>query len=207
MDDLVKDYLISFYSKQLLMHGDRPEAIRWTPMGQMLRYSLFSGLCGGLNGKSILDYGCGKGDFYAYLKDMGLNIRYSGFDINPDLIALAKSKFPHADFRVFDIEESPLIEDFDYICLFGIFNNNVEGMSDTMRNIILRLFERTRIALLFDALSSSAKEKSGDLHYTDEDELIYYLKKNVTADIRLIKNRIPDGFAVFLSKNQPVCKS
>jgi len=34
MDELAREYVISFFDRNLLLHGDRPEAVRWTAKGQ-----------------------------------------------------------------------------------------------------------------------------------------------------------------------------
>ena len=99
--------------------GDRPEALRWSPQGQLLRYNLFLELCADLHGKKVLDYGCGKGDFYGFLKDKGISTEYTGFDITPALIELAKIKYPECAFRVMDIVEEPIYEVFDYVFVCG----------------------------------------------------------------------------------------
>jgi hypothetical protein len=36
MDELSKKYVISFFDKNLMLHGDRPEAVRWSPKRQIL---------------------------------------------------------------------------------------------------------------------------------------------------------------------------
>lgn len=70
-----------------------------------------------IKGKKVLDCGCGKADFYQFLKDRNILIQYTGFDINEKLISLARQKFPKCRFRVFDIEKDTLNEDFNYIFL------------------------------------------------------------------------------------------
>jgi hypothetical protein len=38
MDELSKEYVISLYNNALQLHGDRPEAVRWTSAGQAEHY-------------------------------------------------------------------------------------------------------------------------------------------------------------------------
>ena len=38
MDELSKEYVISFFDTNLMLHGDRPEAVRWTTTGQLAHY-------------------------------------------------------------------------------------------------------------------------------------------------------------------------
>src|SRR4030067_1155321 len=103
MDEITKEYVISVFNRKLLLHGDRPEAVGWSSKGQILRHQAMLDV-GDINNSKILDFGCGKGDFYRFLDERGIHIKYTGFDINEKLISLAKEKYPGVDFRVFDID-------------------------------------------------------------------------------------------------------
>jgi 2-polyprenyl-3-methyl-5-hydroxy-6-metoxy-1,4-benzoquinol methylase len=61
--------LIKYPRRHLKDFGDAPQAVRWTPEGQKNRYEKLFGIAGDLSGKHILDFGCGKGDFFGFLKE------------------------------------------------------------------------------------------------------------------------------------------
>lgn len=185
MDSLGKEYLISFYDKNLMMHGDRPEALRWTPKGQIRRYAQLLEIADDLDGAKILDYGCGKGDLLDYIKSRGFSVEYTGTDINQSLINLARSKHPDGSFHVFDIEEGPLTIDFDYVFLCGVFNNRVEGATESMANVMKLLFDRTRIGMAVSSLSSKSPYKDFELNYIDPDWILDYAANNITPHLRL----------------------
>ena len=42
VDPYSKDKLLSFYNFHLQKFGDRPEALRWTPQGQLKRYQMLA---------------------------------------------------------------------------------------------------------------------------------------------------------------------
>ena len=42
MDPYSKEQLLSFYNMHLKKFGDRPEALRWTPQGQLKRYHMLA---------------------------------------------------------------------------------------------------------------------------------------------------------------------
>lgn len=199
MNPLSKEYLISFYSKNLLMHGDRPEALRWSPKGQRERYGLLVEIAP-LEGRKILDYGCGKGDFYGFLKERAVEVDYTGTDINPELISLAGRKYPECRFSVFDAEEEPLCEDFDYIFLCGVFNNNVEGVKESFKNVLSRLFPRARKGLALNALSSRTPERSPELFYFSSAEVLSFVLETLTPFVSLRHERTPEDFTMFLYK-------
>src|SRR6266542_2261159 len=154
MDEPAREYVISCYDKKLGMFGDRPESLGWTTDGQLLHYEAMLDIVEGtvpiygpdvsgrrmgtvpgtaLTGRKILDFGCGKGDFYRFLSGRNISTDYAGFDINKNMISLAREKFPRVRFEVFDIEKDELTENFDYIFLCGVFNLNVDGIDELIR--------------------------------------------------------------------------
>jgi SAM-dependent methyltransferase len=202
MDELSKEYVISFYNKTLQMHGDRPEAVRWTSMGQLLHYECLLEIDESIAGRKILDYGCGKGDFYQFLKDRNISVKYTGFDINEELISLAQQKFPDCTFRVFDMEQDILDEDFDYIFLCGVFNLKVQGIIETIHNTLIKLFSHCRIALAFNALSTHDPKKAFELHYLSPENMFGFAVKNLSPFVSLIHDRIPYDFTMFIRKKR-----
>jgi len=200
MDELSKEYVVSFFDTKLMLHGDRPEAVGLSSKGQILRHQSMLDV-GDINNSKILDFGCGKGDFYNFLKYNNVNVKYSGFDINENLIGLAKKKYPGIDFRVFDIDRDILDEDFDYIFLCGVFNLQIEGIDEVIKRTLTKLFVHCRTALAFNALSSDEPEKDFELHYTDPEDLSEFAVKNLSPYVSLIQNRIPHDFTMFVYRN------
>ena len=201
MDDLSKEYVISFFDKNLMLHGDRPEAVRWTSKGQREHYQALLDI-GDISGSKILDFGCGKGDLYAFLGERDISVDYTGYDINEKLINLAKSKFPGVDFRVFDIDRDDLTEDFDYILLCGVFNLKVEGVDDLIRRALVQLFRRCRIGLAFNALSALNPKKDFELNYTSPEELFTFTVKNLSPFVSLRHDRMAYDFTMFVYREK-----
>jgi len=197
MDELSKEYVLSFFTRTLRIYGDRPEALRWTPEGQKLRFCCLLDI-GDINRKKILDFGCGKGDFYHFLRERGITVEYHGYDINANLIALARKKFPECDFRVFDIDRYVLSEDFDYIFLCGVFNLKVQGLDDAVKTVLQNLFRRCRIAMAFNALSAHKPGKDFELYYQFPEELFRFAVTHLSPYLALRHDRIPYDFTLFI---------
>jgi len=201
MDELSKEYVISFFDRTFAMHGDRPEALRSTHKGQLLHYLSLLDIAESIQGKKILDFGCGKADFYQFLKDRDISVDYSGFDINERLISLARQKFPGCAFRVFDIEKDVLDEDFDYIFLCSVFNLKVQGLDELIRATLKTLFSHCRIALAFNALSAQNPKKDFELHYVFPEELFQFVVKNLSPFVSLRHDRLPYDFTLFVYRD------
>jgi len=201
MDDLVREYIVSYYTRALRMHGDRPEAVRWTQKGQIMHYKALLDIAPDINGRSILDYGCGKGDFYQFLKVNNINVQYTGFDINGELIRLAQQKYPECRFRVFDIERDELDEDFDFIFLCGVFNLKIQGLEETIKNTLLRLFPHCKIGLAFNALSAHNPSRDFELYYIYPEEIFTFAVKELSPFVILRHDRIPYDFTLFVYRD------
>jgi len=197
MDPYGKRELLDFYGRHLRHHGDAPQAVRWTVQGQQARYEAFLGLCGDLAGKSLLDFGCGKGDFYAFLRARGVTCAYTGVDVHPDLIALARSKHPEAGFLARDIEESPLGRNFDVVVACGVFNLRVGGIQETLESVLPLLFGCAREALHVNFLSARAPRHDIELHYVDPAWLLDFARQRLSPDAEVREDLVKDD--VFLS--------
>jgi len=72
------------------------------------------------NFKSILDVGCGKGNFIHLLKKR--NNKVMGIDISPTAISRAKASFPGVSFCCMDAKDiKNLNQRFDLIVVMGLF--------------------------------------------------------------------------------------
>ncbi|RJQ49619.1 MAG: class I SAM-dependent methyltransferase [Nitrospiraceae bacterium] len=202
MDELTKEYVISYFTKTLRMHGDRAEAVGWTSVGQHRRFEGLLEIAGSINGKKILDYGCGKGDFYQFLKARNIAVEYTGLDINAGLIELAKQKFPECKFRVFDIEQDILHEDFDYIFLCGVFNLKVERLLETVQNTLIKLFHHCRKGLAFNGLSAHNPKKDFEINYFFPEDIIAFALRNLSPYAALRHDRMLYDFTLLVSKDK-----
>ena len=198
MDPYSREHLLSFYNFHLKQFGDRPEALRWTPQGQLRRYHALAEIAPDLNNASILDYGCGTGDFYRFLKRRGFNVHYTGVDINENFIELAKRKYPECAFQVTDASEDRLEGYFDYIVICGVFNLNVPGVDDDLKETLVTLYNHCNKGLALNALSSHTPVKDPELHYTSPEEMVRFTLENLSPYFALRHDRVQDDFTLYI---------
>lgn len=189
MDQLGKKELLSFYNRHLMDFGDSPQAVRWTPEGQRRRYETLFRVAGDFSGKKILDFGCGKGDFYEFIKEKGISISYCGIDVNKNLIKLAKSKYPEAEFIVIDIEETEFERDFDVIFVCGVFNLRVAGIEESMKDVLKKLFRLCREALHVNLLTYYTAQRNVELFYVKPEEILKFVIAEISPSVRLIHEK------------------
>jgi len=205
VDDLSKEYVRSFFERNLMLHGDRPEAVRWTAPGQLRHYERMLGI-GALGGRRVLDFGCGKGDFYQFLMDRGLSVRYSGWDISEGLIGLAVRKYPGVDFRLLDIDRDRIDQDFDYIFLCGVFNLKVQGADGMIRRTLKKLFSHCRFGLAYDGLSDNSPKKDFELYYASPEGMHDFAVRELSPYVVLRQDRITYDFAMFVYRDAQVLR-
>lgn len=204
VDDIEKEYLISFYETALRMFGDRPESLHWTVSGQIAHFEALLDIAPDIEDRRILDFGCGKGDFCGFLKDRRIHVSYTGLDINEKLIALAREKHPESSFRVFDIEKDSLGEDFDYVFLCGVFNLKLQGIDEAIRYTLKKLFASCRMGLAFNALSFHNPKHDFELHYVSPEDIFSFAVRELSPFVALRHDRMLYDFTMFVYRNKNI---
>jgi ubiquinone/menaquinone biosynthesis C-methylase UbiE len=199
MDELAKEYVIDFFTKRLFHFKNSPESVGWTHKGQLLRYETVLKLIKP-EGKSLLDFGCGKGDFYGFLKERGIDCQYTGIDINPSLIELARKNYPDVEFYVMDIEKSALEKKFNYTLAIGVFNLAVQDIKELTERCLKILFQHTSERLVFTCLNQQTKLKDIYVIYFSKEELEKIAKK-LTNRYEIMDNLVEGDLFLILDKS------
>src|SRR5690606_5888643 len=116
-DRLTVDYFTDLIEK----HGVDYKALDWgSQAGQIERFRILSEI-GITESDSVLDVGCGQGDYYQWLKK-NINIKkYKGIDITEAMLDIAKKRFPEADFELNNANLYSDSEKWDFVVASGIF--------------------------------------------------------------------------------------
>ncbi|MFQ3574204.1 MAG: class I SAM-dependent methyltransferase [Thermodesulfovibrionales bacterium] len=200
MDDLSKEYVLSFFNQTLAMHGNRPEALRWTEKGQIRHYETILALVRDISGSKILDFGCGKGDFYGYLQSRSIYVDYTGIDINENLISLAKENYPTARFICMDILEEALDDEFDYVFICGVFNLKFNGIEQTIKEVLKRLFKICKKSMAFNAISAYIPKKEFELNYIYPEDILRFAITELSPYVCLRHDQMFYDFNLFVYK-------
>src|SRR5690349_642730 len=95
------DPLRASYRETLAAHGSVAEGVKMSPAGQRDRFAQLTRI-GDLHGHSLVDVGCGVGDFYAYLREHVEPLDYLGVDLMPEMAQRAGERYPEARFTAAD---------------------------------------------------------------------------------------------------------
>jgi SAM-dependent methyltransferase len=197
MDPYGKQELLAFFDRNLRDYGDSPQAVRWTPEGQLRRYEAFREIIGALNGKTLLDFGCGKGDFYTFLRDLGDAGGYCGVDVNAGLTALARRKYPEAEFLTLDVEEFAWERRFDVVVACGVFNLRIGGIAASLRETVKILYGLCRESLHLNFLTTRTPRQDVELHYVEPVDLLRFALEELSPKVTLRHGLVPED--VYLS--------
>lgn len=186
-----------YYDEHLAKHGAfSPLALSWTSQEEQLRrfQALFG--VGDLKERSILDVGCGLGDFYHFLKLHLDEFEYLGIDIVPSLIEKAREKYPQANFEVADFLEFEG-DYFDYVFCSGALSFKVPNHQEKYFAMIKKMYELSREGVAFNML-----DRKG--HVDDELYSAYSLEEvkefcqTITPKLKVINDYSPQDFSIFL---------
>jgi ubiquinone/menaquinone biosynthesis C-methylase UbiE len=72
-------------------------------------------------GVDVLDIGCASGGFFNIMRSLQPGIRYTGIDISPTAIQIARQRYPEARFEVADATAIPFRDNaFDFVHCTGV---------------------------------------------------------------------------------------
>lgn len=187
-----KELNLQSYSKTLSTYGaDDPRSVKWgTTRSQFLRFKILCEIAD-IADASILDFGCGVGDLYEYLKRGGFRGQYIGTDHNPDLLTAARQKYADATFV------ATVTQAYDYALISGVFNDPTD--LESVQKIIHALFEGSTKGLAFNMIS---KPTEGLMHY-DPWEIARFCQ-TLTPMITVRHDYRGGNFTVYLYKHHGV---
>lgn len=202
MNSIDKELIIQRYRERLAKYG---QDIRTLASGnrerQLIRFQVLSEV-GDLHNHSVLDLGCGFGDFYQYLKEKGTIVEYTGYDICPDLIKICKAKYPDAHFEAKDIQVDPVKQKFDYVVSSQTFNNKLmnEDNETLIRDILKRAYELSSIGVAIDMMSNYVNFKEEHLHYYSPEDIFRFCK-TITKRVALRHDYPLFEFIIYMYKD------
>jgi SAM-dependent methyltransferase len=177
--------IIDSYRASFQKHGSGPAAGQWSPEGQRFRFARLTHI-GALQGKKILDLGCGIGDFYPYLLEHVGAVNYTGIDIVPEVIAYAANQHPSGRFLCCNVLTEPVDDSFEYVLISGAFNAPpLAAPTDFLKAVLARAFALCTVGLGFNFLSTYNNFSDPHMNYHDPLEVLQYCLASLTRKVTL----------------------
>lgn len=192
-DEILRQ-VANYYAAKLAAHGTTARGVDWNgEASQTLRHRQFLQLLGNERTASVLDLGCGYGDFLRFLREQGFTGTYIGYDIAPEMIAAASRLHGEGDDRRWRIGATPG-ESADYAIASGILN--VKGdvpaadWAHHVHSTIDALAAAGRRGFGFNVLrlASDPALRRLDLYYADPAEMLAHCIRRYGSSARLLQD-------------------
>lgn len=167
--EIIKTYYEDNMSKGLPEYG----VLGWeSEEAQRLRFDMLLSSVD-LEGKSLLDVGCGTGNLLEYINSRGINVSYTGVDILDKMIEKAKDKGLKAQFHHMDIFKNNPFKDgaFNVIYASGIFNLNLGNNKTFLKSALELFFRLSSGAVVFNLLHCASPDREDKYYYFHPDEV------------------------------------
>ncbi|MFQ5355728.1 MAG: class I SAM-dependent methyltransferase [Mariprofundaceae bacterium] len=191
--------IINRHRDSLTRHGQHPNALYWSSREvQEIRFRVL-GEIGIESGDSVLDVGCGFGDFMDWSTARGIVLDYTGIDLSPDLLAEARKQHPATPFfdgDLFDMDFAD--QSFDWVLLSGALNEQLHDDGAYARKVIERMYALCGRGVAFNLLDGR-KIRAHDLQSYHPNKMLEYCAK-LCADCMLRDGYIDNDFTVYLRK-------
>ena len=152
-----------------------------------------------LSGKSVLDLGCGVGDFWDHLQAKEISCNYLGIDLSSEMVNRCQARFPESNFEVQNILEWQPGHKFDYVTAFAIHNTKVEKSQELLQSITRRQFELCHIAAHISILTDRYSGFAPHIQAWRA-ESVLSLALEITPYVVLRHDYLPNDFSVTLYK-------
>ena len=185
----------SFYLDSLTSYGETAKGVQWqSTQTQELRFKVLRSLLPeDLSELTLVDAGCGFGDFYRYLnRCSALPGRYIGLDVMEPMVEVARRR-TGCEIRVCDVLNDRLPSADYYVCS-GAMNNLTR---DESWCFIRRCFEASTNGFIFNLLKGT--DGPGSYNYQQPWDLAAYARE-LGAEPRLEEGYLCGDFTIGFMK-------
>jgi SAM-dependent methyltransferase len=206
VDYLSKDEIgkvVRTYESWLAEHGFDVAALKSGGLGkQFVRHTIHAQLFN-LEGRRVVDVGCGIGMFYRFLRNAKVNVReYIGVDIVERFLEYNRNIYPDAQFLNIDILRDPIESlEPDVVFMSQLFNVRYETADNEAiaRAAVERFFAIAREGVVVDFLSSYVDYREARHHYFEPEAMLHFAK-GLTRFVSLRHDYLPFEFTLALRK-------
>ncbi|GAB6100055.1 class I SAM-dependent methyltransferase [Halanaerocella petrolearia] len=206
----IEEKAVKRYNSRFKKKGVSPTTLGWgSKEDQLQRFEVITNQCN-LDGKTVMDVGCGFADLFSYLNKNNININYIGIDIVPDFIDYCKEEYPQQEFYcknvMLDFDKLPKA---DIVIALGILNYNFDEVSnfEYSKLFIKKIFQISKEKVVIDFLSKYRTEEypKENFVYYHSPEKVFKFMTSLTNDLLLAHNYQPipqKEFMIFANKNK-----
>jgi SAM-dependent methyltransferase len=186
--------VVVYYSSKLALHGATAQGVDWNGQASHeLRHRQFLRLLDGAMDASVLDLGCGFGDFLRFLRAEGYEGRFIGYDVAPNMVAEALRLYGENSSCAWRVGEKPA-ETADFAVASGVFNVKGDVPTETWSHYVRETIDllagvgRRGFAFNVLSLSSDPVHRRPDLYYADASEMLLHCMRCYGRSVALLQD-------------------
>lgn len=197
----------TYFAVKLAQHGPTAKGVDWNgEQSQRLRHRQFDRLWSDDPASTILDLGCGYGDFLSFLRQSGFRGRYIGYDVAPEMIAAARRLHGESESIAWRVGSYPT-DRADFAVASGIFNLKGETTNERWKAYVLETIDvlascgRRGFGFNILSLCSDPEKRRPDLYYADPVEMLDYCLKRFGRSVALLQDYGQYDFTVIVRRD------
>jgi SAM-dependent methyltransferase len=198
-----------YYSEKIAQHGPTAKGVDWRDeASQELRFEQLLKVVELGPAFTINDYGCGYGALATYLEQLGVDFRYTGFDISEEQLAQAQELLGDSDRCRFVATEAEL-EPADYTVASGIFNVRLDAPENAWQRQAFESLDRldrlSARGFAFNMLTSYSDPElmRDDLWYADPRVIFDHCKRSYSRWVALLHDYGLYEFTILVRTEPP----
>jgi len=172
------------------------ERVEQSKRTQLVRFEAFL-QTHDIDGKSILDIGCGTGDLWQYLQAKSISCSYAGFDLSPVMIKRCEERFPGIAFNSGEFVEWSKDKQFDYTIAIGIHNIKVDGCWEILTQMTKTQYELSRHAAHISILTDRYEGFAPHIQAWNA-ERVLAMALEITPYVVMRHDYLPNDFSITL---------
>jgi SAM-dependent methyltransferase len=194
--DKAVEELRRFWDDRVLSTASDLERVDQSARTQRIRFESFL-QHHSVQGRSILDVGCGVAGLYKHLRHRGVAVDYCGVDISEQMIRCCREQHPEALFECRDILKWNTTSKFDYAVAIGIHNITVDNGWPLLEAVTRRQFELCRVAAYVSILTDRYKNFGPGIQAWNPEKVLR-MSLRITPYVTLRHDYLPNDFSVAL---------
>ncbi len=154
-----------------------------------------------LDGKTLLDVGCGLGDLWAFLNAHDISVEYVGVDLSEKMVCAARRLHPDAEFVSGDVFKDEVFPPgaFDVVFASGVFNLDLGNNREFLARAVRRLLDLAGECVVFNLLHTRADVCHEGYVYYDPAEVLKDLEA-LSCHVTVVDDYLDGDFTLICRK-------
>jgi SAM-dependent methyltransferase len=200
------DRMRAHYRDRFRAHGPTPQGVDWNgAQTQRVQFDVLLDVVSFDRPVSLNDLGCGYGALADHLMDAHPTVRYRGYDLNVEMIDVARARHAGREQVSFHVADRPL-ETADYGIASGIYTLRLGRTDDEcfadMTASLDALDATSEAGFAFNCLTSysDADRMKDYLYYPDPRDVFDLCKRRYARNVALLHDYDLYGFTMLVRK-------